>query len=278
MTTRPRRWTLTGALTWVGTGGFLLGLFGAVLAVLLTSFAAKWTGTWLPESLTADWYRLAWEDYSVGDLLLVTLQVALAVVVLSLVIAVPTAYVLSRLNFPGKRLLLLLFLLPQVIPPMTYGIPLATVMYKYHLAETLLGVVLVNLVPSVPFAVLVLVPFIEQIDPRVEQAARVCGAGTFDVFRRVLVPLLVPGLLAAGVLVLVRTVGMFELTFLVAGPDSQTLVVALFYAAASPGLQSTQQIDAMAVIYMLTTLVMLLVALRFVDPTLGVRRAAGSRD
>jgi len=66
-------------------------------------------------------------------------------------------------------------------------------------------------------------PFVEQIDPRLEAAARVFGAGTFRVFVHVLVPLLTPGILAAGLLVLVRTIAMFELTFLTAGPDSQTL-------------------------------------------------------
>jgi putative spermidine/putrescine transport system permease protein len=274
---RRRRVTLPAALTWLGTGGFLLGLFGAVAAVVLASLATRWLATWLPSGYTGQWYTSAWTDYGVQGLLVVTFEVALAVVAVSLLIAVPAAYVLARLNFPGKRLLLLLFLLPQVIPTMTYGIPLATVMYKFHLAETLPGVVLVNLVPSVPFAVLVLMPFVEQIDPRVEQAARVCGAGMLTTLRRVLVPLMVPGLLAAGVLVLVRVVGMFELTFLVAGPQNQTLVVALFYAAAAPGVKAPQEIDAMAVMYMLTTLVLLLVALRFVDPTSVVARRGNTR-
>lgn len=270
MTARPR---VTGLLTWLGTGGFLLGMLGAVATVLLSSVAQRWIGTWLPGGYTVHWYGDAWSAYQVGSLLAVTFEVALAVVVLSLVVAVPTAYVLARLDFPGKRLLWLLFLLPQVIPTMSYAVPLATFMYRLHLAETLPGVVLVNLVPSLPFAILVLVPFVEQVDPRVEQAARICGAGTATVFGRVVVPLLVPGLLAAGVLVLVRTVGQFELTFLVAGPNTQTLVVALYNIATQAGNgASPQEVDAMAVVYMLTTLVLLLVALRFVDPTSIVAR------
>ena len=60
-------------------------------------------------------------------------------------------------------------------------------------------------------------------------------------------PLLIPGVLAASVLVLVRTVGMFELTYLVAGQDSQTLVVALFDSMSAAGIRPQQQTDAMAV-------------------------------
>ena len=75
-----------------------------------------------------------------------------------------------------------------------------------------------------------------------------------------------PGMLAASVMVLVRTVGMFELTFFTAGPDSQTLVVALYYSVFA-GIRATGSIDAMAVMYMTLTVVLLAIALRFVNPT-----------
>ena len=92
--------------------------------------------------------------------------------------------------------------------------------------------------PTVPFVILVMIPFIEQIDPRIEAAARVFGAGTGRLFLHVLLPLLVPGILAALLLVLVRTIAMFELTFLTAGPSSQTLVVALYYAVFAAGVRA----------------------------------------
>src|SRR5947207_1933277 len=118
----------------------------------------------------------------------------------------------------------------------------------------------------------VLTPFIEQIDPNLESAARVLGANTPRMFLHVLVPLLAPGILAASLLVLVRTIAMFELTFLTCGPDSQTLVVALYYAVFAAGVRAPQSVDAMAMIYMAVTLVWLLIALRFVNPTQLVSR------
>jgi putative spermidine/putrescine transport system permease protein len=123
-----------------------------------------------------------------------------------------------------------------------------------------------------------MIPFIEQIDPKVEAAARVFGAGTFKLFVHVLMPMLIPGILASLLLVLVRTVAMFELTFLTAGPTSQTLVVSLYYAVFASGVRAVQSIDAMAVIYMVSTLVWLLVALRFVNPTQIVARGNQSSN
>jgi len=72
--------------------------------------------------------------------------------------------------------------------------------------------------------------------------------------------------------VLVRTVGMFELTFLTAGPDSQTLVVALYNSMSAAGIRAQQSVDAMAVIYTATMLVLLVLALRLVNPTQLVAR------
>ncbi len=251
---------------------FLLNIGAIIAAVAASSFARRWLGTWLPDGWTTAWYLEAWKEFQLGSVLWVTTEIVGAVVVLALVLGVPAAYTLARRDFPGKRLLMLLFLLPLMVPPITYGIPLATVLYKLRLAGTMNGVILANLIPAVPFVILVLTPFIEQIDRNVESAARVFGASTLQMFRHVLVPLLAPGILAASLLVLVRTIALFELTFLTAGPDSQTLVVALYYAVFAAGVRAPQSVDAMAMIYMVVTLVWLLIAMRFVDPTQLVSR------
>lgn len=265
-----RLWT---TLVWVFVGFFVLNLAAMIASVLTSSFATRWLGTWLPTGLTTRWYGSAWSEFQLTDVLSVTFQAVFLVVLFSALLGVPAAYALARRDFRAKRAVMLLFLLPLLIPPITFGIPLATVLYQTGLAGSLAGVVLANLVPTVPFVVLVMVPFIEQIDPRIEAAARVFGARTPQLFFKVLLPLLLPGILAALLLVLVRTIAMFELTFLVAGPTSQTLVVALYYAVFAAGVRAVQSIDAMAVIYMVTTFIWLVVALRFVNPTQLVGRS-----
>jgi putative spermidine/putrescine transport system permease protein len=251
---------------------FVVNIGLIIAAVATSSFARRWLGTWLPEGWTTTWYTEAWREFQLGSILWVTVEVVFAVVFLALLIGVPAAYTLARRDFPGKRLLMLLFLLPLMVPPITYGIPMATVLYKLQLAGTIYGVILANLVPAAPFVILVMTPFIEQIDPNLESAARVFGASTARMFWHVLVPLLAPGILAASLLVLVRTIALFELTFLTAGSDSQTLVVALYYAVFAAGVRAPQSVDAMAMVYMLVTLILLLIALRYVNPTQLVSR------
>lgn len=268
-----RAWTTA---IWLLVGFFILNLLAMIASVVVNSFGTRWFNTWLPNGFTTKWYFSAWAEFQLDDVLITTFQVVGAVVALSGLLGVLGAYALARREFPGKRLVMLLILLPLLVPPLTYGIPLATVLYQFGAAGSVFGVILANLVPTVPFVILVMIPFIEQIDPRIEAAARVFGANSRQMFVHVLVPLLAPGILAALLMVLVRTIAMFELTFFTAGPSSQTLVVALYYAVYAAGVRAGQSIDAMAVIYMATTMVWLLIALRFVNPTQLVTRVKKS--
>jgi putative spermidine/putrescine transport system permease protein len=258
-------------LIWVVIAFVIVNIVAVIAAVLVNSFGTRWFRGWLPEGFTTGWYGSAWNEFQLSQVTLVTLQIVLAVVVLAAIIGVPAAYALARREFPGKRFVVLGFLLPVLVPRITFGIPLATVLYQLGLGGTFWGVVLANLINTVPFVILIMIPFIEQIDTRIEAAARVFGANTFQLFVHVLLPLMAPGALTALLLSMVRTISEFELTFLTAGPSNQTLVVALYYAVFSPGVRPPQSIDALAVIYMGTAMFWLLIALHFVNPAQIVR-------
>ncbi len=269
ITMRGKLWSLA---LYLFVLGFILNLLGIVTHVAVSAFAKRWFGTPLPPQFTTDWFVYAWNNFDLDRVLMVTVMVALSVVALALLLAYPAAYILARRNFRGKALLLLLYFLPLVIPQMTYGISLATTLYGWPIGGTIVAVILANLVPMVPLAVFVLMPFFEQISLNLEWGAQTLGASRFQIFRRILLPLTVPGLLTAGVLILVNTVSNFELTFLVSGSGSQTLVVALFYNVFAGGVRPVYSVDAMALMYMSTVLVILLVALHFVRPTQMVFR------
>jgi putative spermidine/putrescine transport system permease protein len=260
------------AAFWITIAFFLLNVLVLILAVVVQSFSFRWYGSFLPSQWTISrtWGSLnqLLLGTSLFQVVINTLEVVLSVILLSLLLGVPAAYALARRKFPGRGIVYLLFLFPVMLPPIAYVIPLVTVLDRLGpLSQTLGAVIIANLVPSVAFVVLVMVPFVEQIDPNLEAAARMLGARPLSVFRRVLVPLLIPGLLAAGVLVLVRTIAQFELTFFPAGPQNNTLVVAIFSAQQGTHGASFSIIACVAVIYMLTTLVVLIPAFRFIDPT-----------
>jgi putative spermidine/putrescine transport system permease protein len=261
-----------GLAIYVFVFGFILNLLGIVSHVVVSSFAKRWFGTPFPRSFTTEWYSYAWREFGLGQVLGVTVLVAVVVVSLSVLLGFPAAYILARRNFNWKPVLLLFYFLPLLIPQVTYGIPLATTLFRYGIGGTVPAVILALLVPMLPLAIFVLMPFFEQISINLEWGAAMMGATRIQVFRRVLLPLTLPGLLTAGILVLVNTVSNFELSFLVSGAGSQTLVVALFYNVFAGGVRPVYSVDAMAVMYMSMVLVLLIIALRYVRPTQMVFR------
>ena len=242
-------------------------VLGILLTVVLNSVSKGWYSGLLPKTVTTEWYKYAAQDHDIPQLIAATFLVAAFDVLIGLLIAFPAAYALARAEFRGKALLLSLFLLPMIVPPMAYGIPLAMLCYKLRLAGRIVGTVVVNLVPIVPFMILVLMPFIEQVGSNLESAAKMLGAGRLAIFRKVLVPLTVPGILTAGILSLVKSISMFELSYLVVGGRNQTIVVALFSDAYAAGARPPQSVDALAVVYFLIAMSCLLISLRFVSPT-----------
>jgi putative spermidine/putrescine transport system permease protein len=246
---------------------YLANILGILFTVILSSFSKGWYSGILPKFLTVEWYQYIFQQNNVPNLLFVTFSATFFVILISLIIAFPTAYALARHDFRFKGILMSLFLLPMIVPPMAYGIPLAMILYKVRLANSITGVIIANLVPIVPFMIMVLTPFIEQISVNLESAAKMLGASRFKTILRILVPLTMPGILTAGILSIVKTISMFELTYLVASGKSQTIVVALYAEAYAAGSRPLQAIDALAVIYFLTAIICLIIALKFVSPT-----------
>src|SRR5580704_15200467 len=95
---------------WAVVAFFIVNLLAMIGSVVVNSFGTRWFNTWLPAGFTTQWYTLAWDEFQLPDILVVTAEVVGAVVLLSGLIGVPTAYAMARRNFPGKQVAMLLFL------------------------------------------------------------------------------------------------------------------------------------------------------------------------
>lgn len=267
-----RKIRFSAILFYIGIFIYILNICGILFTVIINSFGTTWYEGPFPTGFTLKWYEYVIRKHDIGLLLQVTIVSVIAVVGISLLIAFPAAYVMAKRKFKFKGILLSLFLLPILIPPMTYGMPLASLLYRLRLAPHMSGLIISNMVPTVPFIILVLTPFIEQVGENIESAATMLGANRIKVFLRVTIPLIMPGILTACLLSIVRVISMFELSFLVAGGRTQTLIVALFSDVYSGGSRPLQGIDALAVIFFVLTMSCFAVALKFVSPTQMVFR------
>jgi multiple sugar transport system permease protein len=137
--------------------------------------------------------------------------ISVGTMALTLILALPAAYALARLRLRLAGLVLLLLLVSQMLPPINLAVPLF-VLFKYiGLVNTYPGLILADTVFVLPFAIIILRPFFLNIPGDLEDAARVDGCSRLGAFSRVVVPLVVPGLIAVGALAFVLVWGEFVL-------------------------------------------------------------------
>ncbi|WP_329209852.1 ABC transporter permease [Streptomyces sp. NBC_01708] len=171
------------------------------------------------------------------DVLWFTTWQALASTALTLLIALPGAYVFARFDFPGKQLLRAVVTVPFVLPTVVVGTAFLALLGRGGFLDGLWGVrldttVWAILLAHVFFNYAVVVRTVgglwSQLDPRQEEAARVLGAGRFAAWRRVTLPALAPAVAAAALMVFLFTFTSFGAVQILGGPAYSTLEVEIY--------------------------------------------------
>lgn len=190
----------------------------AVLAVFSFN-AGRQTAIW--RGFTLDWYR----RLLANDALLASVRNSLVAAGLTTLIATGigtlAALALRRAGSHGGTLALLF--LPMVIPEVVLGAALLTFFGTVGLRLSLVTVVIAHVVFSVSYVTLVVRARLAGLDPALEEAARDLGAGPFETFRRVTLPLIFPGIAASALLVFTLSIDDYVVTSFVAGAGATTL-------------------------------------------------------
>ena len=234
------------------------------LMIALRSVGKGWFGRlWLPPELTLDWYRWAVEIGNIPEVMKNTLIIGLIAVAISTVIGIFAGWAFGRRQLPGKEVLMALILLPRMIPPITYALGVAKIFYTLELVDTHLGVALAHVSVCAPYSILVLAATFEGLGERVLEAAGVCGANTIKRFFYVVLPLIMPGILASMIFSFTHSYNEFTLTLLTYGPHTVTLPVRTYLAIGEGYWEIT---SAMAVIMVIPSLVILAMIQRRAEP------------
>ena len=234
------------------------------LMIALRSVGKGWFGRlWLPPQLTLDWYRWAVEVGNIPEVMKNTLIIGIIATAISTVIGIFAGWAFGRRQMPGKEVAMAIVLLPRMIPPITYALGVAKIFYTLELVDTYLGVALAHVSVCAPYAILVLSATFEGLDERVLEAADVCGANTIKRFIYVVLPLIMPGILASMIFTFTHSYNEFTLTLLTYGPHTVTLPVRTYLAVGDGYWEIT---SAMAVIMVVPSLVILAMIQRRAEP------------
>ncbi|MGI9084185.1 MAG: ABC transporter permease [Aeromicrobium sp.] len=196
-----------------------LAALALVIPLVALLARAPWTG--MADLLASESLRSALR------LSIVTATIATAICVL---VGVPLAWILARVRFPGRRLVRALVTVPLVLPPVVAGVALLTAFgrqgfigaplrdaFGVTIPFSTTAVVLAQVFVAMPFLIIAVEGSFRTADPTLDEEAATAGASRWQTFRRVNVPLALPGILSGAVLAWARSIGEFGATITFAG-------------------------------------------------------------
>jgi putative spermidine/putrescine transport system permease protein len=213
-----------------------IGLLFACLLTLFIALPLIVVGTWaftevwrypsvIPQQFGLRFWGQTLARGDVWDALFLSLRLTTTVTILSAVICLPAAYAFARMRFPGRNILFLSFLASHAFPKFGLLVAIAGIFLQLGLISTFCGVVLIQLVGTLMLMIWIPVAAFQNVDRRMEEAARDAGATPLRVFWSITLPQAAPTISAALLLTFVGTFYETEGAWLIGAPQVRTLPV-----------------------------------------------------
>ena len=208
-------------------------VFAPVLTIVVTSFFSQQIVSFPPAGLTSHWYVNAWQTPEFLRGLLTSLQVALLASAIGVPIGTAAALAIVRGEFWGRNAISTFLLAPLAVP----GVVAGSGLYMFYvLAEDFLdrdvkattqGLVAAHVLLAIPWTVRLVVASLQGLERSAEEAAANLGAGPLTVFRRITLPMMRPGIVAATMFSFIQSFENLDISLLLVGPGETTLPVAM---------------------------------------------------
>lgn len=259
---------MSRAMAGVGLGLLYLFLLAPLIVVVLTSFSNDSILAFPPQRWGWGGYLALLGNPGFQRGFRVSIVLALVVTGASLAIGGAAALALARFQVTGRGLLLGLFTAPLLLPGIVLGLGLLMVFARLGLLATFPGLMLAHTLVTLPFVIRILLTALGGIPGELEAAAASLGASPGRVFRRVTLPLMAPGLVAAAALSFLASFDEVVISLFVVGPRLTTLPIEVFHYIE---FHADPQVSALSVVLILLTVGLVVV----VERSLGVMRALG---
>ncbi len=197
-----------------------------LLVVAIWAFAEVWRyPSVLPQRVGLRFWHATFNRADVWSALTLSVRLACTVTGVSALICLPAAHAFARMTFPGRNLFFLSFLASHAFPKFGLLVAIAGIFLHLGLISTFWGVVLIQLVGTLMLMIWVPVAAFQNVDQRMEEAARDAGAGSLRVFWSISLPQAAPTILAALLLSFVGTFYETEGAWLIGAPEIRTMPV-----------------------------------------------------
>jgi putative spermidine/putrescine transport system permease protein len=257
---------LPRALGAAGLGLIYAFLLLPLVAVVAASLTAGEIMRVPPQGLSLKWFERFLASDMFREALLLSLRVAVTTVVVTLTLATLAALCHRALSRRLGAAFRVAMTLPLLLPELLTAIGLLFFLNAIGLGKTLTGLQVGHVVIAFPFAFLAIVAALEQVDPALEEASSSLGASGFETFRRVILPMIKPGLLTGGLFAFIVSFDMFTISLLLKPIGGNTLPLALFDFL-------TYDFDPTAAAAATLSVIFAFLGVALIEKTVGLRRA-----
>lgn len=199
-----------------------------ILTSLTPTATLSATGVSLsPTGWRIDNYVRLIEQTSFLKNMLDSLIIAGGTVVIGLIVSVTAAYAFSRFRFPGRKLLMMQFLLINMFPMVLLILPLFILMRRIGILDTHIGLILANATVAIPFAVWMLTSYIAAIPKSLDEAAMTDGCSRLTALRKVVLPLTMPGIISTGIYIFITAWNEYLYALTLGGRNVRPVTVAI---------------------------------------------------
>ena len=212
---------------------FVIALVFTVLIILpfvpliftSISFDFRWPDIF-PEHFTMRAIKYVFYDNpNTYEAILTTFTIGISVIIIDLILAIPASLALERYEFKGKSIMKIILFAPIIIPPFTAIMGIYIVFIKLGLTESVFGVVLAHILPTLPYMVKAMMVSFNTLDVALEQQAALLGASAIKRFYYIVLPHLLPSILAGASLTFLVSASQYLVTLLVGGGKVVTLSI-----------------------------------------------------
>lgn len=204
-----------------------LFLFLPLIIIVVTSFGTEAIITFPIKGFTIDWYIMALTSKAFMSSLQLSLIIGVVATLIALIVGIPSAYVLSRDHFKGKKFLNAFFLSPTLIPGIVVGYSIFQMIVVNLRLPIIPGLIIGHFLISVPYVIRVVGSSMEQVDVSIEEAAWTLGCTKKRAFVTVLLPNIASGIFAAFMLAFVNSFNNVPVSMFLSGPGVTMLPTTL---------------------------------------------------
>lgn len=235
----------------------LFYLWAPIAVLVFMSFSETGVLTFPPESLSLKWYHAFFADDAAQRSLVTSVKVSVPVTLVAVSLALLIALGVTRYDFRGKETLQVLATLPIIVPLVVVGVAMVFFFGSLGIGTGYHTVFVAHVIRTLPFATLILIATLLGFDRTLEEASQDLGADEVRTFRKVTIPNILPGIIAASLLTFTVSFNEFVYTFFVRSSQTTTFPI---YIWERIRFSVTPEVNVMSVVFLVVAIAFILLA------------------